>query len=184
MTIAPQMLLTVDEFLASAAEREGKWELEDGVPLCMSAERLGHVRTIHAAVYALNAALRSAGLECEAVPDSVGVRISKRTSYQPDALIYCGPRLPSETLEVSNPIVAIEVLSRSTAVRDQSVKIAGYFSVLSVMHYLILSPESRMVVHHKRGQGDLIETRILREGPLRLDPPGLELQAQDLFAPE
>jgi Uma2 family endonuclease len=74
------------------------------------------------------------------------------------------------------------VLSPSTAAYDMSEKLEGYFSLPGVMHFLLLSPGSRMCIHHKRGQGDLIETRILREGPLRLDPPGLELQAQDMFA--
>ena len=181
MATAPQTLLTVDEFLSCAHEREGKWELEDGVAICMSPERLGHGRTTHAAVNALNASINRAGLSCEAVADSVAVRISARSVYQPDALVYCGPRLPSETLEISDPVVVIEVLSPSSGPRDQSVKLAGYFSKMSVIHYLILSPESRMVIHHKRGQGDLIETRILRDSSLRLDPPGLELPAQDLF---
>jgi Uma2 family endonuclease len=183
MAIAPtRPLLTVDEFWARAREFEGKWELEDGVPVCMSPEQLGHGRTTHATVNALNAAIQHAGLSCEAVPDSVGVRISARSAYQPDALIYCGPRLPIDTLEIPNPVVVVEVLSPSSASRDQSVKLAGYFSLPSVSDYLILAPEARMVVHHKRGQGDLIETRILRDGLLRLDPPGIEVEAGDLFA--
>ncbi len=78
----------------------------------------------------------------------------------------------------------IEVVSPSTASCDQGVKLAGYFSLPSVAHYLLLSLKPRMVVHHKRGQGDLIETRLFREGVLRLDPPGLEIEARDLFAPE
>jgi Uma2 family endonuclease len=73
-------------------------------------------------------------------------------------------------------------LSPSMAAYDQSEKLAGYFSVPSVMHYLFLSPESRMVVHHKHGRGDLIEARLLREGVLRLDPPGIEVAAAALFA--
>ena len=73
MSTATRELLTVDEFLAHAGEREGKLELRDGLPVCMSPERLGH--------------------PCQAVPDSVGVRISPRSMFQPDALIYCGPRL-------------------------------------------------------------------------------------------
>jgi Uma2 family endonuclease len=184
MSATPRPLLTVDEFLARADEREGKWELEEGVPLRMSPERLGHGRTTHAAVNALSAAIVSAGLPCEAVPDSVGVRISVRTAYQPDALIYCGERLPPDALEISNPVVVVEVLSPSSASRDQSVKLAGYFSLPSVMHYLILAPDAQMIVHHKRGQGDVIETRILREGVLRLDPPGIEVMARELLGSE
>jgi Uma2 family endonuclease len=184
MPTAPRLTLTVDEFLATAHERDGKWELRDGAPVCMSPERLGHVLTKHAAVTALAAAIRRAVAPCLAVPDGVGIRVSGRTLYQPDALVYCGPRPPLDTLEIPDPVIVVEVLSPSTAAYDQSVKLAGYFSLPSVIHYLVLSPEPRMVVHHKRGQGELIETRILREGALRLDPPGLELEAGDLFAAE
>jgi Uma2 family endonuclease len=184
MATAQQMTFTVDEFLARADEREGKWELHDGELVCMAPERLGHGRTIRAAVNGLDAAIRRAGLTCEAVQDSVGVRISARSIYIPDALVYCGPRLPFDTLEIVDPVVVVEVLSPSTASRDQGVKLAGYFSLPSVMHYLLLSPKQRMVVHHKRGQGELIETRLLREGGLRLDPPGIEVDVGALFAAE
>jgi Uma2 family endonuclease len=34
---------------------------------------------------------------------------------------------------------------------------------------------------HRRA-GDIIQTRIASEGPLHLDPPGLELSVDDLFA--
>jgi Uma2 family endonuclease len=182
MSTAPRSQLTVDEFLASANMREGRWELEEGVLVSMSPERLGHSRTIHAAVNALSASIRRAGTACEAVPDSVGVRISARTSYQPDVLVYCGPRRSADTLEVNDPVIVVEVLSPSSASRDQSVKLAGYFSLPSVMQYLVLVPEAEMVVYHKRAQGDVIETRILREGALRRDPPGIEIEARELFA--
>ena len=79
-------------------------------------------------------------------------------------------------------MIVVEVLSEGTAARDHGVKLIGYFSLPSVAHYLILDPERRTAVHHRRGQGDLIETRILTAGPLRLDPPGLELTVDELFA--
>jgi hypothetical protein len=37
------------------------------------------------------------------------------------------------------------------------------------------------VFHHQRGEDGRIETRLLESGPLRLDPPGLELTVEDLF---
>jgi hypothetical protein len=40
------------------------------------------------------------------------------------------------------------------------------------------------VIHHKRGQGDVIETRVLADGVLRLDPPGLEAPVAEMFARE
>ena len=96
-------------------------------------------------------------------------------------LVYCGPRLPPEAIEIPNPLIVVEVLSEGTAGRDHGVKLAGYFSLPSLAHYLILDPERRTLIHHRRGQGDVIETRILTTGPLRLDPPGLEVAVEDLF---
>ena len=75
----------------------------------------------------------------------------------------------------------VEVLSEGTAARDHGVKLAGYFSLPSVAHYLILDPERRTLIHHKRGQGEVIETQTLQTGLLRLDPPGLEVAVAELF---
>ena len=134
-------------------------------------------------VVALKAAIRRANAPCHAVPDGMTVRVAARTAFEPDALVYCGPRLPPRTIEIAEPLIVVEVLSEGTAARDHGVKLAGYFSLPSVAHYLILDADSRMVIHHKRGVGDLIETRILKDGQLRLDPPGLEIPVQDMFAP-
>ena len=37
------------------------------------------------------------------------------------------------------------------------------------------------MIHHKRGQGEAIETRVLKEGAARLDPPGFEVAVEALF---
>ena len=183
MSDAARKLMTVDEFVASAEEREGRWEIENGVAYAMAPELLGHARVKLAAVNALQDAIRRAGLPCEAVPDSVAVRITARTAYQPDALVYCGPRLPSNVREISNPVIVVEVSSPSTRARDEGKKLIGYFSLPSVAHYLLLYPEDRVAVHHRRADGGLIETRILYDGPLRLDRPGLDLTIGELFGP-
>ena len=183
MATAPQTLLTVDEFLARAHEREGSWELHDGVAVCMAPERFTHVVTKQAAYSALAAAIRRAGLPCMALPDGAGVRISARVLYKPDALVFCGPPPHPDALEIPDPIIVVEVLSPSTAAYDQADKLA-YFTVPSVMHYLILNPDTRRGVHHWRTREGAIQTGILREGALRLDPPGIELEVGDLFSAE
>jgi Uma2 family endonuclease len=118
MSTAPQMLLTVDEFLVRAHEREGKWELHEGELVCMAPERLGNGLTKFAVVSALTAAIRRSEAPCQAVPDSVGVRVSARPTYIPDALVYCGPRLGNAALEIPDPAIVVEALSPSTAVYD------------------------------------------------------------------
>jgi Uma2 family endonuclease len=175
--------MNVDDFLAWAEGRDGRWELHDGEPIAMSPERLAHTDTKFQVVAALKNAIQRAGAPCHAVPDGATVRVNARTAFEPDALVYCGPRLPSDAVEIPNPIIVVEVLSPGTAARDHGVKLEGYYSLASVVHYLILDADARKAIHHKRGQGDIIETRILSDGILRLDPPGLEVPVADMFAP-
>jgi len=77
----------------------------------------------------------------------------------------------------------VEVLSPSTAAIDHGRKLSGYFSLLSVQHYLILDPDRRVVIHHKRGASDAIETQVLTDGLARLDPPGFEVAVKALLPP-
>ena len=107
------------------------------------------------------------------------MRVHDDRAFVPDALVVCPPP-PPDVVEIDNPLIVVEVLSPSTAALDHGVKLEGYFSLPSVAHYLILDPDRRVVIHHKRSQG-FIETRILRDGALRLQPPGLELQVEALF---
>jgi Uma2 family endonuclease len=183
MTAVANPQLSVDEFLASAAKRDGRWELQDGELVAMAPERVAHLETKAEALVALRGAIERANAPCRVVPDGATVPIGARTAFEPNALVYCGPRLPPDALEIREPVVVVEVLSEGTAARDHGVKLAGYFSLPSVAHYLILDPESRMAIHHRRGRGDVIETRIFKDGVLRLDPPGLEVPVEGLFPP-
>lgn len=175
--------ITTDEFLLWAEGRDGRWELFDGNPVMMAPERLAHVRTKARTFAALENGLRQAGLACEAVMDGIAVRIDAQTTFEPDATVICGPRRSGDMIAVSDPTIVVEVLSPTTAAVDHGRKLSGYFSLPSVEHYLILDPERRVVIHHKRGTGDAIETRVLTEGVANLDPPGFEVAVAALFPP-
>jgi Uma2 family endonuclease len=82
---------------------------------------------------------------------------------------------------VPNPIIVVEVLSPSSRRIDASLKLAGYFRVPSVEHYLIVDPDQPLIIHHARGNNDTIITHIVREGTINLDPPGLELVLGDVY---
>jgi len=87
----------------------------------------------------------------------------------------------AETEAITGPIIVVEVLSPSTAAIEHGRKLSGYFSLDGVERYLILDPERRAVIHHKRGQGDTIETRVLSDGVAPLEPPGFEAAVSALF---
>ena len=173
--------MDVDGFLAWSEGQEGRFELHEGAVVAMAPERYVHLEAKLAVVNALASAIRSGAAPCRALPDGATIRASKTSAYVPDAVVYCGPRPEPGALEIPNPIIVVEVLSPSTAGVDHGVKLQAYFTLPSILHYLIVNPEQRMVIHHKRGVGDALETRILGKGILKLDPPGLEIMAESLF---
>jgi Uma2 family endonuclease len=112
------------------------------------------------------------------------VRIDAATAYEPEASVYCGAQLPPSALEITNPVVVVEVLSPSPQHIGTSVKLPGYFGLASVMHYLIADPDRPLIIHHARTSGDSILTRIVREGAITLDPPGLVVSLSDIYRGE
>ena len=75
----------------------------------------------------------------------------------------------------SDKIVAVIFAGPLTA------KLAGYFRLTTVIHYLIVDPDQPLIIHHARSNADSILTRIVREGMLVLGPPGLDLALADVY---
>jgi Uma2 family endonuclease len=181
MTALTKPRLTVDEFLAWAEGQSGRYELFRGEVVAMSPETVGHAQTKAAVHAALQAGIRQRRLPCHVLPDGVTVRIDDSTAYEPDAQVYCGQRLPLAAMEVPNPVIVVEVLSVTTRRVDVSLKLAGYFRLLSVAHYLVVDPTQPMIVHHARNADGTILTRVVTAGRIVLDPPGLELAVSDIY---
>jgi Uma2 family endonuclease len=127
MTTLPKQKMTVDEYLAWADGRPGRYELYAGIVYAMTPERAGHAKVKYAVQTALLAGIRRARLSCHMLPDGMTVRIDQDTAHEPDALVYCGEELPASAIEVPNPVIVVEVVSPSTRHVDASSKLAGYF---------------------------------------------------------
>jgi Uma2 family endonuclease len=184
MNIAFDKGTTVDEFLvwAEAQPKEaGKFELLDGVVIVQRSQRWAHSRIKHRIAVLLGEAIAIAGVPCFAAAEGPTVRIRERKAFEPDALVAPLPEPALDSLEIPNPIVVVEVLSPSTARIDTTVKLQGYFEVASVRHYLIVDPEGSVIVHHRRADGDAVETTVVTGGELTLEPPGLTLSLAMLF---
>jgi Uma2 family endonuclease len=174
--------MNVDDYLAWAQEHPGRYELADGEVIARSQEGAGHAAVKYAVQTALLAGIRARGLPCHMLPDGMTVRVDETTAYEPDALVYCGAKLSASAVEVPAPVIVVEVLSPSTRRIDASAKLAGYFRVPSVAHYLIVDPNQPLVLHHARGEGDTVLTRIVTQGTIELDPPGLTAGLTEIYA--
>jgi Uma2 family endonuclease len=170
--------MTVPEFLAWAETQENpRYELIEGQPVAMAPERSEHVRAKMRAANALEAAIGSAGLVCEAFVDGLTVAIDESTGYVPDALVNCGEPVPRGSMLAPNPVIVVEVLSPSTRGIDTTVKLAGYFRVPSLKHYLIVDLDRQHVVHYRRQADGTVTVAVMTEGEIVFDPPGISVAA-------
>jgi Uma2 family endonuclease len=113
------------------------------------------------------------------LPDGATVRVSRHAAHEPDALVYCGPKLPRNAIEVperGGGRVALDAQDRRVPQAD------GYFSLASVQHYLIVDPDGPPVLHHRRQGDGTILTSIVHDGVLTLSPPGIEMGVPEIFA--
>jgi Uma2 family endonuclease len=174
--------MTVPEFLAWAERSEaGRYELFRGEIVSMAPQRAEHAQAKLRAANALDAAIRRAGLVCEAFVDGLAVVIDETTSYVPDALVNCGEAVAPDSLIATNPVIVVEVLSPSTGGLDKSAKLADYFRVAGLSHYLIVDLARRHVVHYRSRSSGAATVAILKDGEIALDPPGILLSVPDLL---
>ena len=162
------------------AQPRGRFERVNREVVAMAPERWIHARLKARIWRALDREITAANLPCQAAPDGMTVEIDQDTDYEPDALVNCGPPIPDDAIAAPNPVVIVEVLSPGTTSLDAGGKLADYFRVASVQHYLLVRPTRREIIHHRRA-GDRIETLIVTEGFVELTPPGIRLAVDEVY---
>jgi Uma2 family endonuclease len=94
--------------------------------------------------------------------------------------VNCGDPIPDDAIAAPNPVVIVEVLSPNPSSLDAGGKLADYFRVPSVQHFLLVRPLRREITHHRR-TGKRIETRIVGTGAVEIDPPGVTLSLDEIY---
>lgn len=172
--------LTRQEFRHWAEGQKRRYERIAGEPVAMSPERIEHVRIKNRIWAALDRAIRAAGLPCEALGGGVTVEVDQETDYEPDAIVNCGPPAPGDALAATNPVVVVEVLSPLAESIDLADKLADYFKVSTIQHYLIVRSRRREVIHHSRS-GAEINSRVINVGSIKMDPPGITIDLAEIY---
>ncbi len=181
MTALAQKPMTAEEFAGWAEARPEKhWELFDGIPQMQQSQTWGHQEAVMALYRLFYSAIRDAKLPLFVGAQGVTVKADDWTAFEPDVVVFSG-RMAKTDIIAPNPVIVGEVLSPSTARKDLTVKLARYFDVPSIEHYLIADWEESELIHHRREGGGLAKPVILCDGVLRLDPPGLRLDIAEIF---
>lgn len=182
MTALPKHKMTVAEYIPWAmAQASGRYELVQGEVVAQALERARHNLVKLAVVKALEKAIQKAGAPCVAFTDGMTIEIDEHTAREPDASVQCGKSVDPDAIFLDAPVIVVEVISPSSERDDTGRKLAEYFSVESIQHYLIVDSVRCVVIHHARQYGQTILTQIHSSGEIKLDPPGLVLDMQDIL---
>jgi Uma2 family endonuclease len=131
---------TEAEFFAWHEGQERRHELVDGQPRAMTGANNRHNLIGTNTFLALHR--RLTGRPCRALmPADSAVRIPAGNIRYPDLVVDCGPYRPDDHA-AAEPVMVVEVLSRSTRTFDQTRKLEEYRTVPSLRHILLLDPEA------------------------------------------
>ncbi len=132
---------------------EGKWELIHGIPYAMSpAPTIQHQAISHKIDVALARSLEQCE-QCQALLP-VDWKIDNSTTVQPDNLVVC--EKPEGQYLTKAPVLIFEILSKSTATKDQNTKFRLYQEE-GVKHYIIVDPSEQLAKVYQLQSGKFIK---------------------------
>lgn len=152
-TAATLKRYTPEEYLALERKAEYKSEYWGGYITAMSGASRKH--NLIAANTLAEVHTRLKGRPCEVYGSDMRIRTSPGGLYTyPDISAVCGPPLflDAEVDTLLNPMLIVEVLSRSTEAYDRGAKFERYKSIESLREYVIIAQDEVLVERFvKRG---------------------------------
>ncbi|MEA3491533.1 MAG: Uma2 family endonuclease [Campylobacterota bacterium] len=140
-------------------EWEGEWELIDGIPLAMSPAPLRRHQGIATVIIAELHNQLEACQECEVLGE-IDYKVSDDTILKPDIVLTCGET--NESYLTKAPEIIVEIISKSTAKRDEKYKFEIYERE-KVNYYILLYPNDlRAKIYRLKGskydkEGDFLQ---------------------------
>jgi Uma2 family endonuclease len=142
----PTTLLTPEEYLAAEREAETRSEYVDGVVYEITGAHISHLKVVTNLTVELVLQLR--GRPFDVLPTAMKVRMpDSRKFFYPDISIVSGePQFHDDRKDIIlNPILVIEVLSKSTESFDRGLKFQAYQKVPSLREYLLVAQDKPFV---------------------------------------
>jgi Uma2 family endonuclease len=144
---------------------KGDWELIEGVPVAMSpAPVIKHQGLASEIIYNFRQQLEEC-LTCEVLGE-VDYKIGHDTVVRPDVVVTCGEE--SEAYLIKAPEIVVEIISPSTAKRDEGYKFDLYEKE-KVKYYILVYPDDLTAKIYKLDgkkydkQGDFSKERFVFE---------------------
>lgn len=149
--IKPQKL-TFQEYINLEKENNQKYEYYDGFVIAMAGGTRNHSRISTNITSKLFSILEEKGDKCEVFNSDTKLGFQDKSKYlYPNAMVVCGDVEESRhNQDITNPIIIIEVLSKSTEELDRKDKFGLYKQVPSLEYYVLISQDKPQIEVYRK----------------------------------
>lgn len=152
---------SVEEYLKHEAESNTKYEYHKGQIFALAGGTINH-GLLCANIYSeIRNKLRQNNSNCKPLSSEIKLHV-KSDKYDsflyPDTMAICGEIEESDTNQhaVKNPVLIVEVLSKSTADYDRGDKFHIYRQIPTLQEYVLIEQDKYVVdIHYKNPKSDL-----------------------------
>lgn len=173
---------TPEEYLAGERDAAFKSEYYRGEIFAMAGASDDHNQIASNIIFAVRS--RVAADKCRVVSGDMRVHIAAHNFYTyPDIVITCGERkfLDDKSDTLTNPLVLMEILSKSTEQYDRGQKFEFYRSIESLQEYVIVA-QDRMSTELFRRHQDGFWAMYDAKDFLEIQSLGIEIPLKELYA--
>lgn len=151
---AVDMRMSAADFLVWDESQTIRHEFVRGEVFAMAGGEDGNAFVALNLASAARAHLR--GTPCRVLISEVKLRVEAADSYfYPDVMVTCSAADAANRLIKREPLLAVEVLSPSTAAYDRGEKFAAYRKIPSLSEYVLVDPRSRHCDAYRKGDDGL-----------------------------
>ena len=179
--------LTVEEYIRHERDSGVKYEYHDGEIFAMAGGSYNH-GLLCANIYSeLRNGLGAEQGKCKPLSSEIKLFVNAKNSYvHPDCMVVCGEveKSRNDKNAVSNPILVVEVLSKSTADYDRGDKFHLYRQMETLREYVLIDQYKHVVeVYYRPEKVDLWKiTRYEGLGKIiTFESIGLEIRMDALY---
>jgi Uma2 family endonuclease len=172
--------MTPAEYLAWERAQSEKHEYFHGEVFAMAGGSPRHNLLCANAIARLRDLLAGRGCYVLSSDQRIAVDDGERYVY-PDVSVICGGPVVQHDDVITNPMMIVEVLSRSTEQNDRGSKWESYRRLSSLSDYVLIPQWSRRVEHFRRDDHGSWSYRVAEAGQRLVLSNGVELVVDELF---
>lgn len=186
LAYAKNNYISPEEYLAFEREAPEKHEFIDGEIVAMAGASENH--NVIASNLSGELFIQLKNSKCRAFSSDMrvkAVKAKKTNYYYPDIVVTCGKReFDDEKRDVLlNPKVIVEVLSKSTRLKDRNEKLESYMALESLTDYVLVEQDTMRIEHYSRLDKENWKVRLLNENAqeLSLDSINCRVSLADIY---